>query len=291
MDGLLLQAIINGVLLGAIYVIASSGLSLVFGVMHVVNAAQGDFVILGAFVAYWINYFTGVDPYILCPLVAVIFFVVGYLLHIGSVFRMIGRPALMSLILFFGLSTLLSNIALLIWSPYGRIVTTPLSGANLTIGPIAIPTQRLVSFIISLLFVYCIVFFLQKTKTGLAVRAASGNLGDVEAAMLVGVDINKIYAFTLGLGTAAAGAAGALISPIFTFTPVSGSIYTLLAFAITVLGGLGYLHGTIIGGLLIGIVQSLIVTFYDVHYVYFVIFLLIYLVLVFRPKGLFGKGA
>jgi branched-chain amino acid transport system permease protein len=285
-----IQAIINGILLGGIYVCISIGLSLAFGVMHIINAAQGEFVMLGAYIAYWVCSFTGVDPLFIFPLIFCIFFVIGYLIQKFLVVRIMGAPAMMSLVLFFGLSILLSNIALMVWSPISRIVTTPLSGMSISIGEISIPIVRLCAFIIALLSIYILFIFLQKTRTGLAIRASSEIIGDKEAATLMGIDIGKIYAITLGLGIGMAAMAGALVSSIASITPTMGGIYTLFAFFITVLGGMGYLPGTLIGGMLLGIIQSFIITYYKINIVYFVLFFILYLVLIFRPRGIFGKG-
>lgn len=286
----LLQAIINGVLLGGIYICISIGLSFAFGVMHIINVAQGEFVMLGAFISYWVCFFTGIDPIFTFPLTFCVFFVVGYFTQKFLVTPIMGAPALMSLVLFFGLSILLSNLALMAWSPITRIVTTPLSGANIPIGEISVPIVRLCAFVIALLSVYALFLFLRKTRIGLAILASSEIIGDREAAMLMGIDVEKIHAITLGLGTGTAAMAGALVSSIASISPTMGGIYTLFAFFITVLGGMGYLQGTLVGGMALGIVQSFVITYYNVNVVYFVLFIILYLVLIFRPRGIFGKG-
>lgn len=285
-----MQAIINGVLLGGIYICISMGLSFAFGVMHIINVAQGEFVMLGAFVAYWICFYTGIDPLFTFPLTFCIFFVVGYLVQKFLVIRIMGAPTLMNIVLFFGLSIVLSNIALIVWSPITRIVTTELSGASVFLGGISIPIVRLSAFIIALASVYALFLFLRKTRTGLAIMAASEIIGDREAARLMGVDIMKIHAITLGLGIGTAAMAGALLSSMTSISPMMGGIYTLFAFFITVLGGMGYLPGTIVGGMILGITQSFVITYYSVKVVFFVLFLILYLVLLFRPRGIFGKG-
>jgi len=285
-----LQALINGILLGGIYIAVSIGLSFAFGVMHIINVAQGEFIMLGAYVAYWLCVFTGIDPLFIFPLTFCLGFVIGYLLQRFLLIRIMGAPALMSLVLFFGISILLSNIALLLWGPYSRIVTTWLSGANISMGGVTIPTVRLCAFVIALASIYALFIFLRKTKTGLAILAASEIFGDREAARLMGIDVVKIHAITLAIGIGTATMAGALFSSIVSISPVMGGIYTLFAFFITVLGGMGYLPGTLIGGLILGILQSFIITYYSIKFVYFVLFVILYLVLLFRPKGIFGKG-
>jgi branched-chain amino acid transport system permease protein len=290
MSATLLQAIINGVLLGGIYVCISIGLSFAFGVMHIINVAQGEFVMLGAFVSYWVCFYTGIDPIFTFPLTFCIFFAVGYFLQKFLVTRVMDAPALMSLVLFFGLSIILSNMALMAWSPITRIVTTPLSGANIPIGEMSVPIVRLCAFFIALVSVYALFLFLRKTRMGLAIMATSEMIGDKEAAMLMGINVKKIHAITLGLGTGTAAMAGALVSSIASISPTMGGIYTLFAFFITVLGGMGYLLGTLVGGITLGILQSFVITYYNINVVYFILFLILYLVLIFRPRGVFGKG-
>jgi len=287
MDGLFYQAILNGILLGGIYIAISVGLSFAFGVMHLINIAQGDLVMLGAFMGYWIYIFVGIDPIFTFPLIFIVFLAIGYVTQKSLVASVMGAPPLMNLVLFFGVSIAIGNAALFIWSPIARITTTELSGASLSFGGLSMPIARLLAFMFSLAMVLSLFVFLRRTKTGMAIVATAQ---DREAARLMGVDVEKTFAITLGIGFGTAGMAGGLICQIVSITPTMGGIYTLFAFFITVLGGMGYLPGTLVGGLLLGILQSLIITYQSTSIVYLVLFLILYLVLVFRPKGIFGKG-
>jgi len=287
MDGLLYQAILNGILLGGIYIAISIGLSFAFGVMHLINIAQGDLVMLGAFMSYWIYAFVGIDPIFTFPLVLVVFFAIGYVTQKTLVARVMGAPPLMNLVLFFGISVALSNGAQLSWGPFARITTTELSGTSLSLGELTIPVMRFLAFFFSFAMILGLYVFLRRTRTGMAIVATAQ---DREAARLMGVDVEKAFAITLGIGFGTAGMAGSLICSVLSIVPTMGGIYSLFAFFITVLGGMGYLPGTLVGGLLLGILQSLIITYESTSIVYLVLFLVLYLVLVFRPKGIFGKG-
>lgn len=290
MSTLLLQALINGFLLGGIYVLVSVGLSLAFGVMHLINVAQGDCVMLGAFIAYWIYVFTGIEPILVSPLAFFLFFVVGYLVQKFLVASVMESPALMNLVLFFGLSILFANAALLVWSPYGRIVTTGLSGAHIAVGGLKIPIIRFLAFFIAVGGTIGLFLFLQRTRLGLAIMASSEIIGDREAARLMGIDLEQIHQITLGLSFGTAAMAGALISAIAAINPMMGLIYTLFAFFITVLGGMGYLPGALVGGIVLGVAQSLIITYWRTDAVFFILFFLLYVILLIRPKGIFGRG-
>ena len=287
MDVLLYQAILNGILLGGIYIAISIGVSFAFGVMHLINVAQGELVMLGAFMSYWLYYFVGIDPIFTFPLVFAVFLAIGYVTQKTLVARVMGAPPLMNLVLFFGVSVALANSALLVWGPFARITTTQLSGTSFSLGGLTIPVDRALAFLFSLAMILALSVFLRRTRIGMGIVATAQ---DREAARLMGVDVERAWAITLGIGFGTAGMAGSLISSVLSVVPTMGGIYTLLAFFITVLGGMGYLPGTLAGGLLLGILQSLIITYQGTSMVYLVLFLILYLVLVFRPKGIFGKG-
>ena len=287
MDSMLIQALINGILFGGVYVLLSVGLSLTFGVMHIINVAQGDLVILGAYLTYWMYLMYHIDPLLMVPVLFMSFFALGYIMQGFLVNRLIESPPLMSLVFFFGFSILLSNISLILWGPFTRILTTELSGASIELYNVSIPILRLAAFMISIIVIIMLYLFLKKTRIGIAIVATYQNR---EAAKLMGIDVSKMYKITLGIGFGTAGVAGALISQITSFHPPLGVLYTLFAFFITVMGGMGYLPGTFIGGLILGLLQSYIMTYYNPVLVYFLAFLMLYIILLTRPKGIFGKG-
>jgi len=286
-DSMLIQALINGILFGGVYVLISVGLSLTFGVMHIINVAQGDLVILGAYLTYWMYLMHHIDPILMVPVLFISFFTLGYAMQGFLVNRLMESPPLMNLVFFFGFSILLSNISLILWGPFTRILTTELSGASIELYSVSIPILRLVAFMVSIVVIVMLYLFLKKTRIGIAIVATYQNR---EAARLMGIDVSKMYKITLGIGFGTAGVAGALIAQITSFHPPLGVLYTLFAFFITVMGGMGYLPGTFIGGLILGLLQSYVMTYYNPILVYFLAFLMLYIILLTRPKGIFGKG-
>ncbi len=281
------QTLISGLLLGGIYVVVSVGASLAFGVLEIVNAAHGEFVMLGAYLAYYVAEFTGIDPIFSFPLSFIVFFVVGYLLQKLVVNRIMGAPLLINLVLFFGFSIAIANAGLLTLGTGYKITSTSISGQSFWLGPIAVPITRLVMAAVALGFIYVFFRFLQKTFTGKAIRAT---FFDRDAASLMGVNVKKIYQITLGISVGTAAVAGTLISSIVALIPVMGVTYMIYAFVISVIGGMGYLPGTLIGGFLIGVVVQFVNTYLAAEWVFVILFLLLWVLLLVRPKGILGKG-
>jgi len=286
-DTMFIQCLINGLLLGGLYVLVTIGLSFAFGVMHLINTAQGEFVILGAFLALFMYEYFGINPLLIWPLSFIIFFFIGYVLQRVAVERLVGAPVLMNLVFFLGLSILIANLGLYIYGPWTRMVTTRISGASISIYGVTIPVIRLLVFCISMFSILALFIFLKKTRTGLAILATAQ---DKNAAAMAGIDVRKMHAITLGIGTGTAAMAGTLISQIVSFTPMAGPMYTLFAFFVTVLGGMGYLPGALVGGLLLGLMESFIATYWSPKAVYFIMFFVLYIILLIRPKGIFGRG-
>lgn len=287
MDSMFIQALVNGILFGSVYVLLSVGLSFTFGVMHIINVAQGDLVILGAYLTYWMYLMYYIDPLLIVPVLFILFFMLGYVMQGLLVNKIMEAPPLMNLVFFFGFSILLSNISLILWGPFTRILTTGLSGASIEVYGVSIPIVRLEAFTVSTLIIILLYVFLKRTRIGMAIVATYQNR---EAAKLMGIDVNKMYKITLGIGFGTAGVAGSLIAQITSFHPPLGPLYTLFAFFITVMGGMGYLPGTFIGGLILGLLQSYIMTYYNPVLVYFLAFLVLYIILLIRPRGIFGRG-
>lgn len=282
------QTVINGLLLGGVYVSIAIGLSLVFGVVDIINVAQGEFVMLGAFAVYGLYAIWGLSPYVGSLIVFVVFFFVGCALQKGVINRVVEAPTLMSLALLFGFSIMIRNGALFALSADRRTIETSLSGEFLEAGGLYIPIPRLVALGISISCIVALFIFLNNTKLGTAILATSQ---DVQAARLMGVNTKKIYNFTFGLGIALTGLGGGLIASFRATFPTMGIQYTLFAFFVVVLGGLGYIPGALYGGLVLGLTQSFITSYISSRYVYTFSFLLLYLLLIARPQGLFGKGS
>lgn len=281
------QALVNGLLLGGIYAAFSAGFSLIFGVMGVVNIANGEMVMLGAFTSYWLFEIVKIDPFLSLPFSLLGLFALGYLLQRFIISRVIGAPPIMSYIITFGIHLTLSNLALLAWSADPRVITTHYSGANTTILGITIPFVQLATFGLALLIIAGLYLLLYRTQLGRAIQATSQ---DRETARLMGISVNKIYALTFGIGAALTGVSGSLIAAIRHIEPSMGLPYTIIAFCVVVLGGMGYIPGALIGGLILGVINSLATYFFTAGWATAMTFFLLYLILLFRPQGIIGKG-
>jgi len=287
MDTVLIQALINGLLLGGVYAAYSAGFSLIFGVMGVVNLAHGELIMLGAFTSYWMFVYFHMDPYFTLPFAMVFLFIFGYVIQKYIINRVIEQPHIMSYILTFGIHLMVANLALKIWTHDFRSITTSYSGANAAVWGLNIPYSRLITFCIALVVIWLLWFFLTRTETGRAIRATSM---DKEVARLMGVNVREIYAITFGIGAAITGLAGASISPFVIIFPEMGLGYTIIAFCVVVLGGMGYMPGALWGGIILGVAQSLAATYLSGGISVALTFVMLFFVLIFRPAGIVGKG-
>ncbi len=282
-----LQSLINGILTGGVYAAYSAGFSLIFGVMEVINLAHGDLLMIGAFTAYWLFKIAKINPYYSIPIAGIVLFFTGYLIQRFIINRVINKPPVMTYILTFGIHLVITNFAVKIWTHDFRTITTSYSGLNFTIGNIIIPTSRLTTFLLSFLIIAVLFYLLEKTDIGRAIRAVSQNK---KVAQLLGVEVEKIYALTFGIGAAITGIAGASISPFVILYPDMGLNYTITAFCVVVLGGMGYIPGALIGGFILGIIQSLSVTYLNAGISVAITFILLYLMLILKPRGITGRG-
>ncbi len=281
------QALVNGILLGGIYAAYSAGFSLIFGVMGVVNLAHGELVMLGAFITYWIFFLFRFDPFLTVPVSFAVLFVLGYLLQRLIINRVIEEPPIMSYLATFGLHLIIANIALLWWTADFRTVTTSYSGINFSLGGVIIPYARLATFGIALMVVGLLYYIVYKTDMGRAMQATAQ---DKQMARLMGVKVERVYAMTFALGAGITGLSGSLISTYFVIFPFMGMEYTIIAFCVVVLGGMGYIPGVLIGGLILGILQSFAAIFLTTGISMALTFIILFLVLVIRPAGVVGKG-
>jgi len=280
------QIILNGFLLGGLYAIVAMGFSIVWGVMNLINLAHGAFIMLGAYITFWLFDLWGIDPFLSIPISMVILFCVGYFIQRNIINLVIRAQVFMILILTFGLEILIMNLTTVAWTGNYRSVTTPYSGANIEIASIVIPSVRLAIFLIALILTVGLYFFLSKTRTGNAIKATSL---DKEAAQLVGVNIGKMYAITFAIGGALAGAAGSLLAILSAISPYMGGPYTLKAFVICVLGGLGSIIGLIIGGIILGMAESIGTVLLGPGYADAISFVILVIILAIRPEGILGK--
>lgn len=287
MSGLFAQAVVNGLLLGGLLGLASLGFSLVWGVMGLLNVAHGTLVILGSYLAFFfLNSVAGIDPFLSLPLVTAVMFLFGFAVQHVGLTRIIRGDLLLSLSFTFGLDLVLVNVMLAVYESDIRSTSSRFAGPSLEVGTTVIPQTRLLIFVLALLLAGACHLFLTRTRYGRAIRATGM---DQDAARLSGVNVERVYAWTFGVASAIAGAAGALTSIVMPFTPFTGDRFLNSAFVVTVLGGLGNVLGAVVGGLVLGVTQSFAATLVGPGYQDAIGFLVFVLVLVFRPKGLFGS--
>ncbi len=284
---LFFQSLLNGILLGGIYAAYSAGFSLIFGVMGVVNIFHGEMVMLGAFMTYWAFTLFHIDPFLTIPFSIFALFIFGYLVQRFVINRVVEAPPMTSYILTFGIHLIIAYGALWGWTADFRTVTTSYSGFNMNIGGIIVPYARLATFGLALIVVVGLYLLLYKSEVGRAIRATGQ---DKEMARLMGVRIRGVYAITFGIGAAITGMAGSLMSTYFIIYPQMGLPYTIIAFCVVVLGGMGYVPGALLGGLVLGVVQSLTATYLNAGLSGAFTFILLFIMLVVRPAGILGKG-
>lgn len=285
-DQLVTQAIVTGLLLGGVYGLVSMGLTLIFGVLGIVNFAQGTLLTLAMYVAYSLVSSVGVDVYVATLITIPVLFVVGYLIQVSMLNRlMTAGETEGQLLVTLGLSLLIANLLLLVYGGEPKSVSAPFEGQFSVFGAIA-PIPRVVAFLGALLLALGLTAILRWTRLGLAIRSVAAS---AQGAQLVGVNVRHVYALTFGLGTACVGAAGGLVLPFLTLTPTTGEQFTILAFVIVVLGGLGSVGGALLGGLAIGLVQTVGGLYLPGTGATLLVFVVFVLVLFFRPQGLFGS--
>jgi branched-chain amino acid transport system permease protein len=255
--------------------------------MGVVNLSHGDFVMLGAFITYWLFFLLGWDPFLTLPLTLTILFILGFFLQKLMLNRLTGAPPIMSYLLTFGLHLVLSGLALRTWTADYRTLNTGYTGLNFEVCGLIFPYSRLATFLLAILLILGLYLFLNRTEIGRAIRATAQ---DGEMARLMGVRIFRIYAITFAVSVAITGLAGSLIAQTFVIYPQMGLPFTITAFCVVVLGGLGYVPGTLFGGLILGICESLTTTYLTAGLSMALTFFLLLIMLLVRPGGVFGKG-
>ncbi len=283
---MILQIIVNGILKGGLYALMAIGMSLIWGVMDIINIAHGSFIMLGAFTTYWLFALLGMDPFLSLVASMIVLFVIGYGVQRYVINFVIRASAFITLILAFGIEIFINNLALVMWTADVRKVKVPYGAANFSMGNlVTVPFVRLFAFL--LVIVISIVFFyiLNRTNLGRSIRATSQ---DLDAARLVGVDVAKTYCITFGLGVGAAGAAGTLWSVLFPISPMMGGELTLKSFVVVIIGGLGSMMGPLIGGLTLGVTEALGTNWFGSTYENLISFTILVLVLIIRPTGILG---
>ncbi|MBI1752812.1 MAG: branched-chain amino acid ABC transporter permease [Acidobacteria bacterium] len=283
-----MQSFLSGILIGGVYALIGIGLTLIFGVMRIINFGHGDILMVGMYLTYVLFTWLHIDPFVSVLITFPLMFLFGGFLQKVFINRVLHAVAQNQILLTIGLGLVMSNTAMLIFTSDYKILTTSYSSSTLQVGGgVTVSTPLLISFAITAAVTAALYWFLLKTDTGQAIRATAQ---DREAAQLMGINVKRMSILAFGLGSALAGTAGALISPTYYIFPQVGGGFTLKAFVITVLGGMGSVVGATLGGILIGITESLSAVYISSGWKDVVVFVLFLLVLLFRPSGLMGKS-
>jgi len=283
---LVVQGVVSGLLFGGVYSLMAVGLTLIFGVMRVVNFAHGDMMVWGMYLAYVLSTRAGVDPYVSFVVCAAALFALGLLVQRGLVNRIVDSPHEMQILLMLGVALVLENVALLAFGPEPTRVRSPLASATIWLGPVFVDVARLVTFVVAVALTSGLWAFLFRTDLGRTIRAAADN---TYGALVIGTDVRRVYAVAFGIGAACVGAAGALVSPILPFQPPTGLSLSVASFNIVIIGGMGSLLGAFVGGLLVSLAESLGAVFLKPSLKELFSFSLLIVILLLRPAGLFGR--
>lgn len=282
-----MQSLISGILIGGVYALIGIGLTIIFGVMRVINFAHGDLLMLGMYGTYYLFTLFNIDPFVSIVITIPIMFLYGGFLQKFFINRILGSLPQNQILLTIGMGLVMSNTVMLAFTSDYKILSTSYSSSSFDILGISISSPLLISFAITSVITAALYWFLLKTDTGQAIRATAQ---DREAAQLMGINVKRMSIIAFGLGASLAGTAGALISPTYYIFPQVGSTFTLKAFVITVLGGMGSIVGATLGGVLIGVAESIGGVYFGSGWKEVVVFVLFLLVLLFKPSGLMGKS-
>ena len=282
-----LQSVVSGVLVGGVYALIGIGLTLIFGVMRVINFAHGELLMVGMYLTYYVFTLLGIDPFLSIVIVIPVMFLFGVVLQRVLIQRVLDALPQNQILLTIGLGLILSNTVMLIFTADYKILSTSYSSGSVMLAGISVSQPLFVSFLITAAITAALYLFLLKTDVGQAIRATAQ---DREAAQLMGVNVRRMGLLAFGIGSALAGTAGALISPTYYIFPQVGSAFTLKAFVIVVLGGMGSIIGATLGGIIIGTVESLAASYVSSGLKEIFVYVLFLFVLLVKPSGLLGKS-
>ena len=281
-----LQTLVNGIVLGALYASLAVGFSLVWGVLNIVNMLHGSLIILGGYITYFAWHTYGIHPLLALPVIALLMYALGYVTQLLVINRVVHQPVLVTMTLTFGLDLILYNFMTVYYTATPRRVTLDLGATS--IGGIAIPFDRLLGMVLALVLTGLLYVVMRRSRVGRAIVAVRM---DSAAAALMGIKVNRIYAITFGIGALMAGATGVIFAMVYPVTTNLTGIYLGKAFVICVIGGLGSVQGALVGGIVLGVIESFAGQFFGPQHALTVGFLLMLVLLVVKPTGLTGiKG-
>lgn len=285
---ILLPALLNGLTTGAIYALVALGLTLIYGVLHIINFAHGSLLMLAMFGTYFLNTLLGIDPYLALPIVTPVLFAIGYGLQRFLISRASHGRDENILLVTLGLSVIIENLSLYLWRSDTRTIETPYSFEVIDFGIAFIPVPKAVAFVGALAVALLLWLLMSRTDLGRAIRALAK---ERQGARLVGIDVDHVFAMSFGIGCACLGVAACLLLPSFYVSPQVGNSFVLIAFTVVVLGGMGSFVGALLGGLIVGVTESLGGLFLGENLGQLGIFLVFIGMLLFRPTGLLGQKA
>jgi branched-chain amino acid transport system permease protein len=282
----LLQGLIGGLLMGFVYALIAAGLSLIFGLMEIVNFAHGEFLMLAMFATFWAWALAGLDPLLSLPLTAALLFLLGIAVYHGLIRWILGAPMLAQIFATFGLAVFLRSTAQALWGVDFRLVKDPLVSGRISLGGLFIGLPQLVASVGALAAFAFLYWLIRKTETGRALQATAQ---DRQAAALMGIDTQWMFALGWGIGAACVGVAGALLTIFFYVFPDVGASFALLAYVAVALGGFGNVPGTLAAGVVVGVVEVMSGLLIAPTLKYVTVFLIYLAVVLWRPQGLFGR--
>ena len=285
---ILLPAILNGIATGAVYVLVALGLTLIYGVLHIVNFAHGSLLMLALYGVYFLYTLLGIDPYLALPIMVPAMFAIGYVLQRSVIAHASHGREENILLVTLGLSIVIDNFALYLWSADTRTINPRYAFDTVDLGVAFIAVPKVVSFLGALLVTGLLWLLMQRTDLGKAIRALAR---ERQGAQLVGIDVEHVFAMSFGIGIACVGAAACLLLPSYYVHPGVGESFVIIAFTIVVLGGMGSFIGALVGGFIIGLTESLGGLFLGENLGRIGVFVIFIAILLFRPTGLFGQRA
>jgi branched-chain amino acid transport system permease protein len=283
---ILLPSVVSGLTLGAVYALVALGLTLIYGVLHIINFAHGSLLMAALYGAFFMKDALGIDPYLAIPVLVPAFFATGYALQRFVIGRASHGKDQNVLLVTLGIAIVIENLALYFFRADTRTIETPITYEMLDIGFALVPYPRAIGFVAALAVAGVLWWLIGRTDLGRAIRAVAR---ERQGARLVGIDVDHIFAMSFGIGTAVLGAAACLLLPSFYVSPGVGNVFVLVAFTVVVLGGMGSFAGALVGGLAIGVTESLSGLFLGQEFGQLGIFLIFIALLMFRPTGLFGS--